>query len=92
MPRRSAAMRQLSELFIRSTALKLAIALAKLPLKLLLSYYRLTMFLLYRINKPRMEEIGATIAKYLAVIASFMAPVVRLHTTNHPVPPDSPVY
>ena len=54
-------MRPLSELFTRSTALKLANALAKPPLKLSLSYYRPTMFLLYRINKPRMEEIGATI-------------------------------
>ena len=39
-------------------------ALAKPPLKLSLSYYRPTTFLLYRINKPRMEEIGATIPKY----------------------------
>ena len=52
------------ELFTHSTALKLANALAKPPLKLSLSYYRPTMFLLYRINKPRMEEIGATIPKY----------------------------
>ena len=52
------------ELFTRSTTLKLANALAKPPLKLSLSYYRPTTFLLYRINKPRMEEIGATIPKY----------------------------
>ena len=52
------------ELFTRSTALKLANALAKPPLKLSLSYYRPTTFLLYRINKPRMEDIGATIPKY----------------------------
>ena len=53
-----------SELFTCSTTLKLAIALAKPPLKLLLSYCQLTTFLLYRINTPRMEEIGTTIAKY----------------------------
>ena len=52
------------ELFTRSTTLKLANALAKPPLKLSLSYYRPTTFLLYRINKPRMDEIGATIPKY----------------------------
>ena len=63
-PRGSAATQQLSELFTHSTALKLANALAKPPLKLLLSYYRPTMFLLYRINRPRMEEIDATIPKY----------------------------
>ena len=56
--------KQQSELFTCSTALKLANTLAKLPLKLSLSYYRPTTFLLYRINKPRMEEIGATIPKY----------------------------
>ena len=54
----------LSELFTCSTALKLANALAKLPLKLSLSYYCPTTYLLYIINKPRMEEIGATIPKY----------------------------
>ena len=37
-----AATRPLSELFTRSTALKLANALAKPPLKLSLSYYRST--------------------------------------------------
>ena len=59
------ATRPLSELFTRSTVLKLADVLAKLPLKLSLSYYyRPTTFLLYRINKPRMEEISATIPKY----------------------------
>ena len=57
-------MQPLSELFTRSTALKLANALTKPPLKLLLSYYQPTTFLLYRINKPRMEEVGATIPKY----------------------------
>ena len=51
-------------MFTHSTALKLANALAKPPLKLSLSYYRSTMFLLYRINKPRIEEISATIPKY----------------------------
>ena len=39
-----------------------------------------------------MEEIGTTIPKYHAAIASFMAPVVQLRTTNHPFPPDLPVY
>ena len=57
-------MRPPSELFTRSTALKLANVLAKPPLELSLSYYRPTTFLLYRINKPRMEDIGATIPKY----------------------------
>ena len=57
-------MRPPSEPFIHSAALKLANALAKPPLKLSLSYYRPTTFLLYRINKLRMEEIGATIPKY----------------------------
>ena len=56
--------RPLSELFTHSTTLKLTNALVKLPLKLSLSHYRPTTFLLYRINKPRMEEIGATIPKY----------------------------
>ena len=46
------------DLFTRSTTLKLANVLAKPPLKLSLSYYRPTTFLLYRINKPRMEEIA----------------------------------
>ena len=63
-PRRSTATQPLSELFTRSTTLKFAIALAKPPLKLSLSYCRLTTFLPYRINKPRMEEIDVTIAKY----------------------------
>ena len=58
------AKKKLYELFTCSTALKLANALTKPPLKLSLSYYRPTTFLLYRINKPRMEEIGATIPKY----------------------------
>ena len=58
------ATRPLSELFTHSTALKLANTLAKPPLKLSLSYYLPTTFLLYRINKPRMEEIDATIPKY----------------------------
>ena len=57
-------MRPLSELFTHSTALTLVNALAKPPLKLSLSYYRPTTFLLYRINKPRMEEIGTIIPKY----------------------------
>ena len=39
-------MQPLSELFTRSTALKLTNALAKSPLKLSLSYYRPTTFLL----------------------------------------------
>ena len=77
-------MRPLSELFTRSTALKLVNALAKPPLKLSLSYYQSTTFLLYRINKPRMEEIGTTIPKYHA------APVV--HMMNHPFLPDLPIY
>ena len=64
-------MRPLSELFTHSTALKFANALAKPPLKLLLSYYRPTTLLLrkrsyyvYRINKPRMEAISVIIPKY----------------------------
>ena len=62
MPRRSAAMRLLSELFTSSTtAFKLANALAKLPLKLSLSYYRpQRSYYIRRINKLRMEEIGTT--------------------------------
>ena len=39
-------MQPLSELFTRSTALKLTNGLAKSPLKLSLSYYRPTTFLL----------------------------------------------
>ena len=38
-----------------------------------------------------MEEIGATIPKYQP-LRVFMAPVVRLRTTNHPFPPNSLVY
>ena len=49
------------ELFTCSTALKLTNALSKPSLKLSLSYYQPTTFLLCKINKPRMEEIGATI-------------------------------
>ena len=56
--------RPLSELFACSTAFKLANTLAKPPRKLSLSYHRPTTFLLYRINKSRMEEVGATIPKY----------------------------
>ena len=36
-----------------------------------------------------MEEIGATIPKYQPLQVLLMALVVRLHTTNHPFPPDS---
>ena len=77
----------LSELFARSTALKFANAPAKLPWKILLSYYRLRTFLLYGIDKPRMEEISVTIPKYQP-LQILMALVVQLHTTNHPFPPD----
>ena len=56
--------RPLSELFTRKTAKKTANALAKLPQTLSLRYYRPSTFLLYRINKPTIIEIGATVRKY----------------------------
>ena len=81
--------RPLSELFTRSTALKLANALAKPPLKLSLSYYRPTTFLLYRINKPRMEKIGATIPKYqpLRVLWHPLCNYVRRTILSRPIRP-----
>ena len=57
-------MQPLREIFTTcNTALKFVNTLTKPPLKLSLSYYRPTTFLLHRINKPRMEEMGATIPK-----------------------------
>ena len=55
---------QQTELCIRNTTLKLANSLAKLPFELSLSYYQPTMFLLYRINKSKMEEIVTILPKY----------------------------
>ena len=54
----------MSELFTGSTALKLVNALNKPPLKLSLSYQRLSTFKPYRISNPTMEEIGATNPEY----------------------------
>ena len=56
--------RPLSELFTGNTAKKLANALAKPPWQLAPSYYSPNTFLLHRINKPTMVEIGATVLKY----------------------------
>ena len=56
--------RPLSELFTRKTAKKIANTLAKLQKMLSLRYYRPNTFLLYRINKPTIAEIGTTIHKY----------------------------
>ena len=54
-------MRRMSVLlFTGSTAVKFVNALNKPPLKLSLSYQRLSTFQLYRISNPTMEEIGAT--------------------------------
>ena len=80
---------RVSYLHVRSTALKLANALAKPPLKLSLSYYRPTTFLLYRINKPRMEEIGATITKYqpLRVLWRPLCDHARRTIPSHPIRP-----
>ena len=82
-------MRPLSELFTCSIALKFANALAKPPLKLSLSYYRPTTFLLYRINKPRMEEIGATIPKYqpLRVLWHPLCDYARQTILSRPIHP-----
>ena len=57
----------------------------KPPWKVLLSYYRPTTFLLYRINKPRMEEIGTTISKYqpLRVLCHPLCDYARLTTLSH---------
>ena len=52
--------RRMSVLFTGSTDVKFVNALNKPPLKLSLSYQRLSMFQLYRISNPTMEEIGAT--------------------------------
>ena len=52
--------RRMSVLFTGSTAVKFVNALNKPPLKLSLSYQRLSTFQLYRISNPTMEEIGAT--------------------------------
>ena len=82
-------MRPLSELFTCSTALKLTNALAKPLLKLSLSYYRPKTFLLYRINKPRMEEIGATIPKYqpLRVLWCPLCDYARRTILSRPIHP-----
>ena len=58
--------RPLSELFTRNIVKKLANALAKPPRQLAPSYHSPNniMFLLHRINKPTMVEIGATVLKY----------------------------
>ena len=56
--------RPLSELFTRNIAKKLANALAKPPRQLAPSYHSPNTFLLHRINKPTMVEIGATVLKY----------------------------
>ena len=56
--------RPLSELFTSNTAKKLANALAKLPRQLAPSYHSPNTFLLHRINKPTMVEIGATVLEY----------------------------
>ena len=56
--------RPLSELFTRNTAKKLTNALAKPPRQLAPSYHSPNKFLLHRINKPTMVEIGATVLKY----------------------------
>ena len=70
-------MQPLSELFTRSTALKFANALAKPPLKLSLSHYRSRTFLLYRINKLRMEEIGTPIPKYQPLQVLWHSPYAK---------------
>ena len=61
----------MNELFTCSTALKFVNALDEPSLKLSLSYQGLR----YRISNSTMEEIGATNAKYVPAIASFMASV-----------------
>ena len=48
-------MRPMSELFTHSTTLKLATTLAKPPLKLSLSYYQPTTFLLYTVESIHRE-------------------------------------
>ena len=72
-----------SELFTGSTTLKLANALNKLPLKLLLSYQGLSTFKLYRISNPTMEEIGTTNPDYQPMQVLWH-PFVRPHLKNHP--------
>ena len=52
--------RPLSEYFTRITSKKFANAQTTPPLQLAPSYYRPSTFLLYRISKPRMVEIGAS--------------------------------
>ena len=54
----------MSVLFTGSTAVKFVNALNKPPLRLSLSYQRLSTFYLYRISNPTMEEIGATNPEY----------------------------
>ena len=56
--------RPLSELFTRNTTKKLADALAKPPRQLAPSFHSPNTFLLHRINKPKMVEIGVTVLKY----------------------------
>ena len=54
-----------SRLYVtRSTTVKFVNALNKLPLKLSLSYQGLSMFSLYIISNPTMEEIGTIKPKY----------------------------
>ena len=64
-------------------------ALTKPPLKLSLSYYLPITFLLYRINKPRMEEIGATIPKYqpLRVLWRPLCDYARRTILSRPIRP-----
>ena len=67
------------ELFTHSTTQNLA----GLVRKLLLRFQWPSMFLLYKINMPMMEEIGATnpVNQPLQILWSHFVPI---HTTNHP--------
>ena len=69
--------RPLSELFTRNTTKKLANAQAKLPRQLAPSYYSPNTFLLHRINKPTMVEIGATVLKYWPLCACLCAHIQK---------------